>query len=121
MTTKGKVQPRIITAAIGLAARHFPEDLDGGSVTVTRDHVLYVLDGHITDWDRWRQRLSEVDVMRFARLLRKRTNQLANADMAKRVLDGLLKGGEIAGCEPADGFGGPLRTRSCGLVSPRTQ
>ena len=104
MTTKGKVLPCIITAAIGLAARHFPEDAGSGSVTVTRDHVLYVLDGHITDWDRWGQRLSEVDAMRFARLLRKRTNQLANADMAKRVLDGLLQGGEIPGCAPADDY-----------------
>ncbi|MFD9702119.1 hypothetical protein [Lentzea sp. NPDC059081] len=104
MKTRRKVQPRIIAAAIGLAARHFPEEADGGSVTVTREHVLYVLDGHITDWDRWRHRLSEVDALRFARLLRRRTNQLANADMAKRVLDGLLKSGEIPGCEPADDY-----------------
>jgi hypothetical protein len=101
MTKKGKVLPRIITAAIGLAARHFPEDADGGDVTITRDHVLYVLDGHVTDWDRWRMRLSEPDTMRFARLLRRRTNQLANADMAKRVLDELLLNGEIPGCVPA--------------------
>ncbi|MFJ7212894.1 hypothetical protein [Amycolatopsis sp. NPDC098790] len=104
MTKKGKVLPRIITAAIGLAARHFPEDADGGDVTVTRDHVLYVLDGHVTDWDRWRIRLSEADAIRFARLLRRRTNQLANADMATRVLDELLVNGEIPGCVPADDY-----------------
>jgi hypothetical protein len=54
--------------------------------------------------------------MRFARLLRKRTNQLANADMAKRVLDELLKGGEIPGCEPADDYDDMKNPRI--IVSP---
>ncbi|MFJ6677435.1 hypothetical protein ACIQMJ_40585 [Actinosynnema sp. NPDC091369] len=103
MTTKGKVLPRIIAAAIGLAARHFPEDAEDGGVTVTRDHVLYVLDGHITDWDRW-PLLAETDALRFAKLLRMRTNQLANADMAHRVLDEHLLGGRVPGCVPADGY-----------------
>ncbi|WP_209440758.1 hypothetical protein [Amycolatopsis thermoflava] len=104
MTNKGKVLPRIITAAIGLAARHFPDAADGGEVTVARDYVLYVLDGHVTDWVRWRTRLSDADAMRFARLLRMRTNQLANADMARRVLDELLLNAEIPGCAPADDY-----------------
>ncbi|WP_416873698.1 hypothetical protein [Kitasatospora sp. SC0581] len=97
-----RVFPRIMGAAIGLAADFFPiEDSGGFRRTTTRDAVHFVLDGHVTDWTGWRG-LSEPDARRFAKLLRRRPNQLANAEAADSVLDGLLRDGLIPGCSAVD-------------------
>lgn len=103
--TAERVFPRLMGAAAGLAASFFHvEDGDGFSRTTTRDDILYVLDGHIADWTGWAL-LSHKDACRFARLLRRRPNQLANAEAAGAVLDGLLRGGGIPGCRVVDGTG----------------
>ncbi|MFJ8277281.1 hypothetical protein ACIRA2_08290 [Streptomyces griseoviridis] len=98
-----KVFPRVMGAAIGLAASFFPVE-DGGGLrrTTTREDVFYVLDGHIADWTGWRD-LSGTDARRFTRLLRRRPNQLANAEAAGTILDGLLRSGQIPGCSAVDG------------------
>ncbi|MFF9580759.1 hypothetical protein [Streptomyces achromogenes] len=101
-----KVFPRLIGAAIGLAAGFFPiEDSGGFRRTTTRDDVFYVLDGHIADWSGWRD-LSETDARRFTKLLRRRPNQMANAEAAGAILDALLSSGQIPGCSVADDAGG---------------
>ncbi|MET9146277.1 hypothetical protein ACIGZH_32010 [Streptomyces sp. NPDC058319] len=94
-------------AAIGLAAAFFPVEAgDGLRRTTTRDDVLYILDGHIADWTGWRD-LSDRDARRFAKLLRARPNQLANAEAAGTILDDLLCGGQIPGCRTdTEGEGG---------------
>ncbi|MFI0418822.1 hypothetical protein [Spongiactinospora sp. 9N601] len=93
-----EVTSRILGAAIGLAARFFPVDVGSGfSRTTTRDDALFVLDGHIADWSGW-QDLLEDDARRFAKLLRRRANQLANAETAGELLDRLLQSGDIPGC-----------------------
>jgi hypothetical protein len=104
-----KVFPRLMGAAIGLAASFFHLNDDGAfRRTTTRDDVLYVLDGHISDWSGWSE-LSETDARRFAKLLRRRPNQVANAEAAGRLLDGLLRNGEIPGCRLLDSeAGGPM-------------
>lgn len=97
-----KVFPRIMGAAIGLAASFFPiEDGGGFRRTTTRDDVLYVLDGHIADWSGWRD-LPDADARRFTKLLRRRPNQMANAEAAGPILDSLLRSGQIPGCSTAD-------------------
>lgn len=97
-----KVLPQVMGAAIGLAARFFPvEDGAGFRRTTTREDVFYILDGHISDWSGW-QNLAERDARRFTRLLRRRPNQLANAEAAASVLDELLAAGEIPGCVAAE-------------------
>jgi hypothetical protein len=97
-----KVFPRVMGAAIGLAAAFFPTGDDGGfRRSTTRGAALYVLDGHIADWSGW-QRLSERDTRRFTALLRRRPNQLANAEAAGGILDALLRSGEIPGCRALD-------------------
>ncbi|KEF17063.1 hypothetical protein DF18_31550 [Streptomyces rimosus] len=89
-------------AAIGLAASFFhTEDGGGFRRTTTREDVLYVLDGHIADWIGWRD-LSENDARRFTKLLRRRPNQMANAEAAGSLLDSLLRSGEIPGCSAVD-------------------
>lgn len=98
-----QVLPHVMGAAIGLAAAFFPvEDGGGFKRTTTRDDVLYVLDGHIADWSGWHG-LAEADARRFAKLLRRRHNQLANAEAAGTILDRLLRDGEIPGCSTTDG------------------
>ncbi|MCG7524103.1 hypothetical protein MHW47_06555 [Streptomyces sp. OfavH-34-F] len=90
-------------AAIGLAAGFFPiEEGSGFRRTTTRDDVLYVLDGHISDWSGWRD-LPDADARRFARLLRRRPNQMANAEAAGPILDSLLGSSRIPGCSLDDG------------------
>ncbi|WP_367222576.1 hypothetical protein [Streptomyces sp. 16-176A] len=97
-----QVFSRIMGAAAGLAAAFFPIGNSGGfRRTVTREDVLYVLDGHIADWSGWAG-LSETDARRFTKLLRRRPNQLANAEAAGKILDGLLRDGRIPGCAPVD-------------------
>ncbi len=105
-----RVFPRIMGAAIGLAAGFFPVEAgDGRGRTTSRDAVLYVLDGHITDWSGWRG-LSDSDARRFTKLLRRRPNQLANAEAAGKILDDLLRDDRIPGCAVADEReGGPGR------------
>ncbi|MEV4173837.1 hypothetical protein [Nonomuraea sp. NPDC049709] len=104
MDDKQKVAPVLLGAAIGLAARFFPCDAgEGASRTTTRGDVLFVLDGHIADWSGWHG-LAEADTKRFTRLLRRRLNQLANAEAAGKVLDRLLDEAAIAGCEPAEDY-----------------
>ncbi|SFD43032.1 hypothetical protein [Streptomyces aidingensis] len=101
-----QVFPRIMAVAIGLAAAFFPSG--GGSGfrrTTTRDDVFYVLDGHIADWSGWHN-LSETDARRFARLLHRRPNQMANAKAAGPILDRLLSDGRIPGCTVDDQAGG---------------
>ncbi|MEV8289267.1 hypothetical protein [Streptomyces niveus] len=94
--------PRLMGAALGLAASFFPVDIGTGHRrTTTRADVLFVLDGHIADWSGW-STLSDGDARRFTRLLRRRPNQLANAEAAGKVLDRLLVGGEIPGCQAAE-------------------
>ncbi|MBE1537083.1 hypothetical protein [Actinomadura algeriensis] len=93
-----KVMPRLLGAAIGLAALHSAIDReDGGGSVTTRDDVLFVLDGHIADWSGWTS-LAEEDARRFMRLLRRRPNSLANVRAAGPLLDRCLIQGEIAGC-----------------------
>ncbi len=97
-----RVFPRVMGAAIGLAAAFFAIGDSGGSDrTTTRDDVLYVLDGHIADWSGWRG-LAEADARRFTRLLRHRPNQLANAKAAGSVLERLLRADKIPGCRAVD-------------------
>ncbi|MEU6354948.1 hypothetical protein ABZ896_37495 [Streptomyces sp. NPDC047072] len=97
-----KVFPRMMGAAIGLAASFFHiEDSGGFRRTTTRDDVLFVLDGHISDWSGWRD-LSDTDARRFTKLLRRRPNQMANAEAAGSILDSLLRDGEIPGCSAVD-------------------
>ncbi|WP_214104480.1 hypothetical protein [Acrocarpospora catenulata] len=104
MDNKQKVAPLLFGAAIGLAARFFPSDVgEGFGRTTTRGDVLFILDGHIADWSGW-QDLAEADTKRFAKLLRRRPNQLANAEAAGEVLDRLLDEASIAGCEPDEDF-----------------
>ncbi|MFE3383264.1 hypothetical protein ACFXMP_46105, partial [Streptomyces anulatus] len=115
MTAPGaeRVFPRIMGAAIGLAAGFFPiEDDCGFRRTTTRDDVLYVLDGHIADWSGWRD-LSAADARRFTKLLRRRPNQLANAEAAGPILDSLLSSGQIPGC----GVAGDGQEDSSGQIS----
>ncbi|MFI0718519.1 hypothetical protein [Streptomyces sp. NPDC021203] len=89
-------------AAAGLTALFFPcGDAGESGRTITRDDLLYVLDGHIADWSGW-QRLSHADARRFTRLLRRRPNQLANAEAAGGVLDRLRRDARIPGCTTAD-------------------
>ena len=94
----GSLQSLVMQAAINLSATYFPSAApeDGLSAT-TKDEVLYLLDGHLELWDGWR-RLSEPEALRFCRLLRHRTNQLANTEFAGKVLDGLLEEDALAGC-----------------------
>jgi len=97
-----KVLPRVMGAAIGLAASFFPiEDGGGFSRTTTRADVLYVLDGHICDWSGWKH-LPDRDARRFTKLLRRRPNQLANAEVADSTLGSLLRRGVIPGCTLVD-------------------
>ncbi|MBA9056823.1 hypothetical protein [Streptomyces murinus] len=89
-------------AAVGLAASFFhTEDSGGFRRTTTRGDVLFVLDGHIADWSGWRD-LSDADARRFTKLLRRRPNQLANAEAASTILDSLLGSGQIPGCSAID-------------------
>ncbi|WP_231406003.1 hypothetical protein [Streptomyces clavuligerus] len=108
--------PKLMGAAIGLAASFFPVDVGTGHTrTTTRADALFVLDGHIADWSGW-SALSAADARRFTKLLRRRPNQLANAEAAGRVLDRLLAGGEIPGCRAADDYTGDGNSRL--LVEP---
>ncbi|MFD5552631.1 hypothetical protein ACFWIA_02185 [Streptomyces sp. NPDC127068] len=103
-------------AAIGLAASFFPVDVaTGHRRTTTRADALFVLDGHIADWSGW-STLSDGDARRFTKLLRRRPNQLANAEAAGKVLDRLLVDGEIPGCRAADDYTGDDNGRI--LVEP---
>lgn len=111
-----KVFPRMMGAAIGLAASFFhTEDGGGFKRTTTCDDVLYVLDGHVADWSGWSD-LSETDALRFAKLLRRRPNQMANAEAAGKILDRLVRSGQIPGCTAIDDEGAGGRGRI--LVDP---
>lgn len=104
MDNKQKIAPLLFGAAIGLAARFFPSDVgEGASRTTTRGDVLFVLDGHIADWSGW-QSLAEADIKRFAKLLRRRLNQMANAEAAGTILDQLLHEAAIVGCETGEDY-----------------
>lgn len=97
-----EITSRLLGAAIGLAARHFPLAFaEDSTPTTTRADVLYILDGHIAAWSGW-SRLYEPDARRFGRLLRRRPNQYANAESTGELLDRLLEGGQIAGCAPGE-------------------
>lgn len=99
-----EVAPLLFGAAIGLAAQHFAVDAEEDGVTVTtRSDVLFVLDGHITDWSSWED-LDEEDARRFMHLLRRRSNSMANAPAAGSLLDRCLVQGEIAGCRTDDSY-----------------
>ncbi|MFC0038382.1 hypothetical protein [Actinomadura rayongensis] len=96
-----KVLPHIMRAATGLAASFFTlGEGDGDARTITRDDVLFVLDGHIADWSEWRN-LTTAEARRFMKLIRRRTNQMANAEAAGRILDQLLESNAVAGCTAA--------------------
>jgi hypothetical protein len=109
----------VVRAAAGLAAVFFPASSSNGVAVTTRRHVCFVLDGHVDAWAGWAT-LSEQDARRFGRLLRRRPNQLANAEVAGPLLDRLLTTSQLPGCAPADDYtntgrvivstGMPLRT-----------
>ncbi|MEV4252727.1 hypothetical protein AB0J52_06110 [Spirillospora sp. NPDC049652] len=98
-----KVAPRLLGTAIRLAALHFAVDEEDGVAVTTRDDVLFVLDGHIADWPGWAD-LSDEDARRFTRLLRRRSNSMANPQAVGPLLDRCLIDGEIPGCAPAEFF-----------------
>ncbi|MGW0521874.1 hypothetical protein [Crossiella sp. NPDC003009] len=105
-TNGGRVLPRVMAAATGLAADLFPIDGDGISWTTTREHVLFMLDGHISEWSGW----SDTGIaagrrrLRCALLLKRRLNDLANAETAGTTLDRLLLDGKISGCRAGDDY-----------------
>lgn len=90
----------VLAAAAGLAASYFHTDDKGGFCrTTTRDDVLYVLDGHVECWSVW-EVLSDAERRRFAGLLRRRANSMAE-EMTGELLDSLLREGAIPGCTPS--------------------
>ena len=93
-----------VRAALGLATAYFPVDSPApGCDLVRADHVGFVLDGHLEAWDRWRV-LPSAERLRFGRLMRMRHNRLADAKVARKVLDELLEAGELPGCRRADDY-----------------
>ncbi|WP_134731103.1 hypothetical protein [Amycolatopsis nivea] len=88
-------------AAVGLAARLFPHETGDGAAAAARADILYLLDGHITAWAGW-DHLDDSDRLRIARLLKRRTNDYANAHRAGESLDRMLAAGEISGCKRGD-------------------
>lgn len=98
-TPAQRVHPTALQAAAGLAGLFFP----AGDGLTTREHVCFVLDGHLDAWAGW-SALAEEDAQRFGRLLRRRPNQLANAEFAGPQLDTLLMAGALPGCAPAENY-----------------
>jgi hypothetical protein len=91
----------VLAAAAGLAASYFYTDDKGGFCrTTTRDDVLYVLDGHVECWSGW-ETLSDTERCRFARLLKRRANSMAE-EATGNLFDSLLHRGEIPGCTSAE-------------------
>lgn len=108
MQHANRTLPRVLRAAIGLAARHFPVGIhEGGRRTVTRGSVLFVLDGHVTGWSEW-SRLPLEEAQQIARLLRRRPNIMANSEAAGRALDRLLNELTQHGCTAGDGYQGDM-------------
>jgi hypothetical protein len=99
-----RVIPAVLRAAVGLAAEHFPAlgTADWPRLT-TRRHVQFVLDGHVDAWQGW-SGLAEADAQRFGRLLRRRPNVLANAEVCGPLLDEYLLTDQLPGCAPAEGY-----------------
>lgn len=107
MNAKDPVLPRVVEAAVALTAMYFPSVLPadgaGAARTTHRKDVCFVLDGHVDSWSSW-DGLSPVDARRFGRLLRRRPNDLANAEVTERLLNDLLKSGALPGCRPAPDY-----------------
>ncbi|SER91316.1 hypothetical protein SAMN05216188_117109 [Lentzea xinjiangensis] len=105
MKRQDPVLPQVIEAAVALAAAYLPTDLPAGGAerTTRRKDVCFVLDGHVDSWSEWAG-LTPVDARRFGRLLRRRPNDLANAEVSGPLLDRLLRSGELPGCRPAEGY-----------------
>jgi hypothetical protein len=98
------LQNHVLQAAIGLATMYFPTAApEEGLRATTRDDILWLLDGHLELWGRWRH-LPEAEALRFARLLRHRPNRLADPKHAAEVLGGLLASGSLAGCVPDESY-----------------
>ncbi|WP_409465197.1 hypothetical protein [Amycolatopsis sp. GA6-003] len=107
MTERGnpgqvRAGPHVFKAAVGLAALLFPHETGDGAPAAARADILYLLDGHITSWAGWDD-LDEADRLRIARLLKRRTNDYANAHRAGESLDRMLASGDISGCRRGDG------------------
>jgi hypothetical protein len=99
-----KVLPAVIQAAVAVTALYFPEGTSpGGGKLVTRGMTCFVLDGHLEAWSGW-GRLSAEHQRRLTRLLRHRHNQLANAQVARELLDRMLMAGELSGCTPSSDY-----------------
>lgn len=113
-STASRVQPKVMAAAIGLAAELFPIDGGGTTWTTTREQVLFLLDGHVAEWSGWSESgaVAERRRRQCARLLKRRVNDLANPETAGVVLDRLLRGGAVSGCrlgeDYQDGVGGRI-------------
>lgn len=99
-----KIGPRVLRAAIGMAAELFPVETGDGTPATTREHVLYLLDGHISAWSGWASAMTDADRVRYARLLRRRSNDFANAKTSGELLDRLLDAGELSGCQAGEGY-----------------
>ena len=96
----GEQTATVLAAAAGLAASYFHTDDRGGFCrTTTHDDVLYVLDGHVECWSVW-EALSDTERHRFARLLKRRPNSMAEG-MTGDLLSALLRDGAIPGCAPS--------------------
>lgn len=95
-----EIVPKVVRAALGLAALLWPHGAQENGVVVAVGDVAALLDGHVTSWSRW-ESLGDGERLRIARLVRHRPSDLANAERLKTTLRLLLLQDGLPGCEAA--------------------
>jgi hypothetical protein len=111
-SSPSEIVPKVVRAAIGIAALLWPRCTRHTGVIVAVRDVAALLDGHVTSWSRW-ESLSNEERLRVARLIRHRPSDLANEERLKTTLRMLLLQDALPGCQAA-----PDPTDGDVLVSP---